>query len=340
MGMDSELTIVVPIRNQASLLKGFLRDGVPAGNFNLLFADGSTNDKVERYLKRNPALNAQYIRFPPDISWAAYLKKLAEASAMVRTRFAMLADPDDYVLPRGVREALALLSNDATISCAGSGLSVRQAWHWAKRWEDIGRWQLSTLSFESAEEAIRVQVETLGGLPLTFYNVHRTDALVRATEKLAALCPGRPFVDQYFSLCSMCEGYIGATEFPSYVHALSQFTPPAARVPYFPESSNTSAEAVESWYEGFRYLGFSVMGSWPEWAEHWAMDLRNKPRLLASPRNRMHKMLSRIPGTSDSKERTLNWVTAELLPVLDAYGRLFSPETLRLIRVGKRDILE
>ncbi|OGA01871.1 MAG: hypothetical protein A3H35_14095, partial [Betaproteobacteria bacterium RIFCSPLOWO2_02_FULL_62_17] len=93
--------------------------------FKVLIADGGTDDGASVLLSdktKFPNVNYEYVRYPPDQSYPDYYAKIAGALGLVRTRYVVMADNDDFFFAGALAEAVRFLSdNPDYVTCGGQG---------------------------------------------------------------------------------------------------------------------------------------------------------------------------------------------------------------------------
>lgn len=328
--LESLLTVIVPVRGQSRLLKGFFRHGLPSGNFKVLVADGGTDHRVQRFVGSLNRHDVNYVKFAPDSNWSAYLNKVASAAQMVETPYATIVDADDYALKSGMLQALELLENDPSASCAGRFISAQQPWRWAKTGHIQSERFLNSPEFPSVSAAMKFFIREYGAIPLTYYNVHRIEALRKVTARVASTGIGRPFIDQYWSVCSLAEGPVISTLAPNYVHVSVVFERLGDKAPTPIDSFNRDRTSVEDWHRSIKSLSESVIGSWPIWAEVWAKRMLDKPPLIRDTRARGRSLMGLLLWANSRYRLRLR---------AESYSRLFSPRLYELFRSSRRDEL-
>ena len=91
MAHDSGLTILLTLKDRTAYTFRWLAylDSVKFP-FTVLIADGGSDEDVPRALSATssfPNLNYEYIRYPPDRTYADYYAKIENASARIQTPF-------------------------------------------------------------------------------------------------------------------------------------------------------------------------------------------------------------------------------------------------------------
>lgn len=126
--MSDQLTIVLPLKGRPLFTLRFLwyanQLKLP---YRILIADGEVREDMARLLERPervfPNIAIEYVRYPDDLNFQNFFKKMASAVERVRTPFAMLADNDDFLIPSGIARSIEFLQTHRHYVCAGAGVS-------------------------------------------------------------------------------------------------------------------------------------------------------------------------------------------------------------------------
>lgn len=162
----------------------------------IVIADGEVREPFATLIENGglfPNLDIDYVRYPDDASFALFYRKLADALRRVRTRYVMLTDNDDFVVPSGIARSIDFLTNNPTyVSCGGgvAGFSVARAPHspcphLVGNMDRIcyrysSNYFTRDLSAESASERV---LDGYRKYMTTHYNVFRTPALAEIAEE-------------------------------------------------------------------------------------------------------------------------------------------------------------
>ena len=111
-----EITIVIITFNRYNFLKRLLKfyDNYNE-KFNFLILDSSSKElekSLSDYIKRN---NVQYYRFDSNIF---FIKKLAEGSKYIKTKYAVCCADDDFLIPYGILKSKEYLDKNPNYSSA------------------------------------------------------------------------------------------------------------------------------------------------------------------------------------------------------------------------------
>jgi glycosyltransferase domain-containing protein len=124
MPADRDLTILLTLRDRAPYTLRWMayaeRIRLP---FKVLIADGGTDPEVPRMFAdrgRYPNVDYEYVRFPEDAAYADYYAKIAEALGRVQTPYVVMADNDDFLVVRTLRECVEFLGGHPDyVACGG-----------------------------------------------------------------------------------------------------------------------------------------------------------------------------------------------------------------------------
>jgi glycosyltransferase domain-containing protein len=119
------LTIILQLRDNHDFTFRWLDYACATNcNFNIYIADGSSDDKVKKYLIENnlkTKLHIEYVKLGYDSSWKKYCEKIFFALNKIKTPYVLLADNDDFYNFDSVQKCIDRLNeNDKLISCAGN----------------------------------------------------------------------------------------------------------------------------------------------------------------------------------------------------------------------------
>jgi glycosyltransferase domain-containing protein len=122
------LTIVLPLKGRQLFTLRFLwhadREKLPC---RFVIADGQVDPKLAILLENSrelfPNLDVDYVRYPDDIDFSHYLRKMAEALRRVRTPYVMLADNDDFLACTGLERSIDFLDANPDYVCCGGGIA-------------------------------------------------------------------------------------------------------------------------------------------------------------------------------------------------------------------------
>lgn len=106
--LKNKVTFLIPLLDRPNYTKDFLKYNI-FDEFNYLFADGSTSNKNEKIFSKINSENIIYKRFQSDKSHIQFYKKMHEASKMVKTKYIMTCDNDDFINRKGVNKLINIL---------------------------------------------------------------------------------------------------------------------------------------------------------------------------------------------------------------------------------------
>ena len=148
--------------------------------FNLLIADGGSNDVVDQYIRDNnlkDRLKIDYIKTEYDVTRSIYYRKINNALKLVNTPYVIFADNDDFFSIEGLKSAVSYLdkAGNQYASCGGTTInfSIKDGDIYGKKvehWLSLGRDYNQNKAFD------RVTSYLLGGSGL-YYNVHRVSLM-------------------------------------------------------------------------------------------------------------------------------------------------------------------
>jgi len=123
------LTVIIPIKDRPFYTKRMLdfynKFKFP---FCLIIADGSADDKVKDIIKNGKYknLNMMYLRFPFDETYDHFIKKVLSSIELVKTKYVILGDDDNFFSPDGLASSVRFLEeNHGWSSCQGATVGFR-----------------------------------------------------------------------------------------------------------------------------------------------------------------------------------------------------------------------
>lgn len=230
------LTLVVPTRGRDLFTLRFLlyanRINLP---FFIIIADGAVDPKFAELLETKaglfPNIRYSYIRYPDDVSFSHFYRKMADTIRRVHTPYTMLVDNDDFPCPAGICEDIAFLeANPDYVSCgggvAGFEVAVGSA---ALPTSLVGpiqrfmyRYSRNYLSRDLNNSNLTERVlDGFRDYMTTYYNVFRTDALATIHDEFVELdLTDLELHESYFSMRALTLGK--ARSNPSTISYLRQ----------------------------------------------------------------------------------------------------------------------
>lgn len=134
-GAQNQLTVVMPLKGRHLFtLRCLFHAQQTRMPFRFLLADGAVHPSMVTLMKDRaryfPDLDIEYLQYPDDRSFSDYFSKMADALRRVNTPYAVMLDNDDFLLPHGVRRAMAFLDESPEfVTCGGrvAGFSLYAA---------------------------------------------------------------------------------------------------------------------------------------------------------------------------------------------------------------------
>jgi glycosyltransferase domain-containing protein len=126
--MSPRLTIVLPLKGRHLFTLRFLWHANAARlPYRFLIADGQVHPQLAAILENSravfPNLDVEYVRYPDDVDFSHYHRKLSDALSRVRTPYVMMADNDDFLAFTGLERSLDFLERAPDYVCSGGGLA-------------------------------------------------------------------------------------------------------------------------------------------------------------------------------------------------------------------------
>lgn len=126
--MAPRLTIILPLKGRYLFTLRFLWHANKARlPYHFLIADGQVHPQLADLLERSrqifPEIDIEYIRFPDDVDFAHFFRKVSDALGRVRTPYAMIADNDDFLAATGIERSLDFLDGHPDYVCCGGGIA-------------------------------------------------------------------------------------------------------------------------------------------------------------------------------------------------------------------------
>ena len=124
MSKNSDLTIILTLKDRISFTYRWM-DYMNALKcpYKILIADGGEDKSIEENLKNSsnyPSLDYNYIRYPYDAKIEDYYLKFENVISLVKTKYMLLADNDDFYLLDHMEQMLAFLdTHDDFVGCRG-----------------------------------------------------------------------------------------------------------------------------------------------------------------------------------------------------------------------------
>ena len=173
-------------------------------NENYIFADGDNDNVLEEYITQLGFKNLEYFH-SPDLSIKDYFKKELKAVDLVKTKYAMLVDTDDFIIPSGILELENFLNdNKFYISCGFPipGIEVtKNKINFYKKFTPA-HWIDSPHEKDQKE-----RIKKLGKFYVSHYDLYRVEVLKEMIETLIE-CDLESIIMYEFSLAfsALCIG--------------------------------------------------------------------------------------------------------------------------------------
>ena len=121
-----DITFIVPLLDRDFYTRVWLKENIRDDCY-YIFADGSHDDKNFQIFNGLTSKNIKYIRFNKDQNIGDYIKKMADTSIHLKTKYVMTSDNDDFLNYKGIFKCLNFLENNIDYAFAsGKTLFVRQ----------------------------------------------------------------------------------------------------------------------------------------------------------------------------------------------------------------------
>jgi glycosyltransferase domain-containing protein len=122
--MENKLTIVLTIKGRTEFtLRWMNYMNIVSCPYKILIADGGADKDIEKNLKNKKnyaSLDYEYIRYPYDLNYGIFYKKLSDVIGKVSTPYMLFADNDDFFILDSLPVYIAFLDeNSDYVSCGG-----------------------------------------------------------------------------------------------------------------------------------------------------------------------------------------------------------------------------
>jgi len=192
--MNNDLTVIIPTKDRKRFLYRWMSyaDKIKFP-FKLLIADGAKDKEMYSYFsttKNYPNIDFEYIKFPYDEFYDDFMLKIINSLKQIKTPYVALGNDDDFYFPTSLKTSVEFLkSNPDYSSCRGtigtfyplrSGKSVDHNDVYGDKFSYYFNPPDSSIVDETALGRMQTHFSNYA---LTFYDVHRTEALLSAYEK-------------------------------------------------------------------------------------------------------------------------------------------------------------
>lgn len=114
--MSSRLTIILPLKDRLPFALRWMKFADQQNySFKIILADGGA-DNAAREIFANKSnfknLIYEYIRYPADINYTTFYKKISDAIALVDTPYLLMADDDDFFCAEGLTKSIEFLDRN------------------------------------------------------------------------------------------------------------------------------------------------------------------------------------------------------------------------------------
>ena len=100
-----DITFIVPLLDRDFYTRVWLKENIRDDCY-YIFADGSHDDKNFQIFNGLTSKNIKYIRFNKDQNIGDYIKKMADTSIHLKTKYVMTSDNDDFLNYKGIFKCL------------------------------------------------------------------------------------------------------------------------------------------------------------------------------------------------------------------------------------------
>tara|TARA_B110000438_G_scaffold298402_1_gene346578 strand:- start:5553 stop:6560 length:1008 start_codon:yes stop_codon:yes gene_type:complete len=113
-----KITIIIPLKGREYYTEVFLKENIRHDCF-YIFADGSEDDQHKELFQKIKNKNIQYIKYPTDLNMLMFQTKIFKTSLLVKTKYTMTADNDDFINYDGVYKCINFLNKNKDYGFAG-----------------------------------------------------------------------------------------------------------------------------------------------------------------------------------------------------------------------------
>ena len=115
----SNLTILLTLKGRKKFTKRWLDWLVlEKCSYKIIIADGDADKNYSKKLIKDPNykyLDLNYIEFPEDVDFRQYLKKFNNSISLIKTKYAILADNDDFIIIENLKRAIEFMDANSDI---------------------------------------------------------------------------------------------------------------------------------------------------------------------------------------------------------------------------------
>tara|TARA_B110000305_G_scaffold162674_1_gene179980 strand:+ start:2945 stop:3871 length:927 start_codon:yes stop_codon:yes gene_type:complete len=109
--LKNKLTVIVPLKDRPEYTPLWIENNYNE-DYEYIIADGSHSDKNEKIFQNLKKKNIQYLRFKPDYSYKDYYNKMYECSLLIKTKYVMQSDNDDFLNFQGINKIIYMLNKN------------------------------------------------------------------------------------------------------------------------------------------------------------------------------------------------------------------------------------
>lgn len=200
--MTNELTVCLPLYKRESFTLRFLEHvnhlHIP---YKFLICDGSPTASLSATLKDKssfPYVSYDYYEYH-DTCCKDYIEKMFTTLSQVKTKYVLLAENDDFLIPTGINKSVEFLDKNLEfIACGGRIARFHLLPKTTDKFALYGKPSLFDARFfydllpkyaESCDEVLRIK-GLFASYNTTFYHVYRTEVLFKVFEELRSLSIG------------------------------------------------------------------------------------------------------------------------------------------------------
>ena len=121
-----DLTVIVPLLDRPKFTKIWLNQNIKK-DISYIFADGSKDDHHIEIFNNHKNNNIEYIKYKHDKEIGDFINKMAKTSKLVKTKYVVTSDNDDFLNYKGIQKCINFLDNNSNYQLAsGTTMFVTQ----------------------------------------------------------------------------------------------------------------------------------------------------------------------------------------------------------------------
>mgnify|MGYP005988975083 CR=1 FL=1 len=198
MELKEKLTLILLVHDNTSMPKRWIKYAsyikLP---YKILIADGGASNIFKDFIQQNSQklnLDIEYFKYKHEKEFSDFYYKSNDILKKVKTQYVCMCSDDDFLLPTGVQKTIEFLDNHKEYSSArGEMLGIKfennknHKYIYGSDFKIFTSSQVSSsLNFEDLQIRLWHQLKNY---QLTYYDIHRTDHLQFAYEKLTLKNP-------------------------------------------------------------------------------------------------------------------------------------------------------